>query len=56
LLHDEQCKNGSVASQPKLDLQQTHPFLSPKPYKHFKTTQLNPNTPWMNFIFIFLNQ
>jgi hypothetical protein len=47
LLHDERCKIGSVASQPKLHLQQTLPLLSPQPYKHPKTTKLNPNTPWM---------
>jgi hypothetical protein len=47
LLHDEQCKNGGVASQPELHLQQTFPVFSPELYKHPKTTQLNPNTPWM---------
>jgi hypothetical protein len=47
LLHDEQCTNGGVVFQPKLHLQQTVPLLCPKPYKHPKTTKLNPNTPWM---------
>jgi hypothetical protein len=48
LLHDEECINGGVASQPELHLQQTLPLLCPGPYKHQKTTKLNPNTPWMN--------
>jgi hypothetical protein len=47
LLHDEKCKNGGIASQPKLQLQQTLPVFGPEPYKHPKTTKLNPNTPWM---------
>jgi hypothetical protein len=47
LLHDEQCIDGGIASQPKLQLQQTLPLLSPEPYKHQKATKLNPNTPWM---------
>jgi hypothetical protein len=44
LLHDEQCTNVNVASQPELHLQQTLPLLCPKPYKHPKTTKLNLNT------------
>jgi hypothetical protein len=28
-------------------LQQTLPVFGPEPYKHPKTTKLNPNTPWM---------
>jgi hypothetical protein len=47
LLHDEQCTNGDFTSQPKLHSQQILPLLFPKPYKHPKTTKLNPNTPWM---------
>jgi hypothetical protein len=47
LLHDEQCKNGCVTSQPELQLQQTLFVFGPEPYKHPKTTKLNPNTPWM---------
>jgi hypothetical protein len=47
LLHDEQCKNGGVASQLELHLQQTLPVFGLEPYKHPKTTKLNPNTPWM---------
>jgi hypothetical protein len=47
LLHDEQCIDGGVASQPELHLQQTLPLLCPEPYKHQKTTKLNPNTLWM---------
>ncbi len=47
LLHDEQCGNGGIAFQLKLHLQQTFPLLSLQPYKHPKTTKLNPNTPWM---------
>ncbi len=39
--------NGSVASQPELQLQQTLLVFGPEPYKHPKTTKLNPNTPWM---------
>jgi hypothetical protein len=47
LLHDEQCIDGVVTYQPELYLQQNFPLLFPKPYKHPKTTKLNPNTPWM---------
>ncbi len=47
LLHDEQCINGGIASQLELQLPQTLPVFGPKPYKHPKTTKLNPNTPWM---------
>jgi hypothetical protein len=47
LLHDKQCRNGGVTSQPKLHLQQIIPLLSPQPYKHPKTIKLNLNTPWM---------
>jgi hypothetical protein len=47
LLHDEQCKNGGIASQPELHLQQTLLVFGLEPYKHPKTTKLNPNTPWM---------
>jgi hypothetical protein len=47
LLHDEQCKNGSIAFQPELHLQQIFPMFGLEPYKHPKTTKLNPNTPWM---------
>jgi hypothetical protein len=43
LQHDEQCKNGGIASQPELHLQQTLPVFGPEPYKHPKT-KLNPNT------------
>jgi hypothetical protein len=50
LLHDEQCTDGNVASQPKLHLQQILPLLCPELYKHPKTTKLNRNTPWMNKI------
>ncbi len=49
LLHDEQCKNGGVASQPELHLQQIGPLFGPKPYKHPKITKLNRNTPWMKY-------
>jgi hypothetical protein len=49
LLHDEQCINGGVASQPKLQLPQIFPVFGPEPYKHPKTTKLNPNTPWMKY-------
>jgi hypothetical protein len=45
LLHDEQCKDGGVASQPELHLQQTGPLFDPEPYKHQKITKLNHNTP-----------
>jgi hypothetical protein len=44
LLHDEQCTNGNIASQPELHLQQTLLLLCPKLYKHPKTTKLNFNT------------
>jgi hypothetical protein len=47
LLHDEKCKNASVASQPELQLRQILLVFGPEPYKHQKTTKLNPNTPWM---------
>jgi hypothetical protein len=47
LLHDEQCKNGGIASQPELQLPQTLLVFGPEPYKHPKTTKLNLNTPWM---------
>jgi hypothetical protein len=49
LLHDEQCKNGGVASQPELQLQQIGPLFGPEPYKHPKITKLNRNTPWMKY-------
>jgi hypothetical protein len=49
LLHDEQCKNGGVASQPELHLQQTGPLFGHEPYKHPKITKLNRNTPWMKY-------
>jgi hypothetical protein len=45
LMHDEECRNGDVASQLELHLQQNFPLLSPQPYKHPNTTILNPNTP-----------
>jgi hypothetical protein len=44
LLHDEQCIDGSVASQLELYLQQTLPLLCLEPYKHSKATKLNLNT------------
>jgi hypothetical protein len=47
LLHDEQCINGGIASQPELQLPQTLIVFGPEPYKHPKTSKLNPNTPWM---------
>jgi hypothetical protein len=47
LLHDEQCKNGGVAFQPELNLQQTLHVFGPEPYKHPKTTKFNLNKPWM---------
>ncbi len=47
LLHDEQCINVGVASQLELQWPQTLPVFGPEPYKHPKTTKLNPNTPWM---------
>jgi hypothetical protein len=43
LLHDEQCKNGGVASQPELYLQQIGPLFGPKTYKHPINTQKSPN-------------
>jgi hypothetical protein len=49
LLHDEQCKDGGVASQPELQLQQTGPLFGPEPYKHPKITKLNHNTPWIKY-------
>ncbi len=49
LLHDEECKNGGVASQPELHLQQTGPLFGHEPYKHPKITKLNRNTPWMKY-------
>jgi len=49
LLHDEQCKNGDVTSEPELHLQQTGPLFGPEPYKHPKTTKLKCNTPWMKY-------
>jgi hypothetical protein len=47
LLYDKQFTNGNVASQLELHLQQTVLLLCLEPYKHPKTTKLNPNTPWM---------
>jgi hypothetical protein len=44
LLHDEQCIDGNIASQPKLLLQQTLALLCLECYKHPKTTKLNLNT------------
>jgi hypothetical protein len=44
LLHDEQCINGSIASQLELHLQQTLLLLCIKLYKHPKTNKLNLNT------------
>jgi hypothetical protein len=49
LLHDEQCKDGGVASQPKLHLQQTGFLFGLEPYKHPKITKLNHNTPWIKY-------
>jgi len=49
LLHDEQCKNGGVASQHELHLPQIGPLFDPKPYKHTKINKLNRNTPWMKY-------
>jgi hypothetical protein len=49
LLHDEQCKDGGVASQPELHLQQIGPLFGPEPYKHPKITKLNRNTPWIKY-------
>jgi hypothetical protein len=34
LLHDEQCKDGGIAFQHELQLQQIFPLLCPKPYNH----------------------
>jgi hypothetical protein len=31
LLHDEQCTNGGIASQPELQLQQILPMFGPNP-------------------------
>jgi len=39
--------DGDIAFQPELHLQQTLPLLCLEPYKHQKTTKLNPNTHWM---------
>jgi hypothetical protein len=49
-------ENGDVASQLELHLLQTLPLLSFQPYKHSKTTKLNPNTLWMkqNYIYIYI--
>jgi hypothetical protein len=47
LLYDEQCRNGRVAFQPELHLEQTFLLLSLQTYKHPKTTKLNLNTFWM---------
>ncbi len=47
LLHDEQCINADVAFPLELQLPQTLLVFGPEPYKHPKTTKLNPNTPWM---------
>jgi hypothetical protein len=44
LLHDEQCTDGNIASQPEPHLQQTIFLLCLEPYKHPKTTKLNLNT------------
>jgi hypothetical protein len=44
LLHDEQCINGNLTSQPKLHLQQTLLLLCHEPYKYPKATKLNFNT------------
>jgi len=49
LLHDEQCKNGGVASQPELHLSQIGPLFGPEPYKYTKVNKLNRNTPWMKY-------
>jgi hypothetical protein len=40
-------KNGGVAFQTELHLEQTFLLLSPQTYKHPKTTKLNLNTLWM---------
>jgi len=47
LLHDEQCIDGDITFQPELHLQQTLFLLCFEPFKHPKTTKLNPNTPWV---------
>jgi len=52
LLHDELCKDGGVASQPELHLQQTGPLFGPEPYKHPKITKLNRNTHLMQQHFL----
>jgi len=49
LLHDKQCKNDGIASQPEQHLQQTLPLFGPEPYKHAKITKLNLNTPRMKY-------
>jgi len=49
LLHDKQCKNGDIAFQPELHLQQALPLFGPEPYKHPKITKLNLNTPRMKY-------
>jgi hypothetical protein len=49
LLHDEQCKNGGVAFQLELHLEQTRPLFGLEPYKHPKITKLNRNTPSMKY-------
>jgi hypothetical protein len=43
-VHDEQCIDGSVASQLELHLQQTLSLLCFEPYKHPKTTIYKFNT------------
>jgi hypothetical protein len=55
LLHDEQCKDGSVAFQLELHLQQTGPLFGSEPYKHPKITKLNRNTPWIKYNKIIIN-
>jgi len=47
LLHDEQSKNGGIASQPELHFPQTGPLFGLEPCKHPKITKLNRNTLWM---------
>jgi hypothetical protein len=49
LLHDEQCKDGGIAFQPELHLQQIGPLFGPEPCKHPKITKLNHNTPCMKY-------
>jgi len=46
-MHDEQCTNGNIVFQPKLDLQQTLPLLCLKPYKHPKETLTPPKKKTM---------